>query len=83
MAHLIEVVYKRADRLEEAAKLGAAAKSQQVSLFRVPLDANDVLGRVVAAARDLIALAMLRGLERRGRAAIRGQSVPDSCPPPS
>jgi hypothetical protein len=71
MAHLIDVVYERADRLEEAAELGAPAKPRQVSFFRVPLDANDVLGRFVAAARNLVALAMLRGVERRGRAAIR------------
>src|SRR4029453_750779 len=71
MAHLIDVVYERADRLEEAAELGAPAKPRQVSLFRVPVDANDVLGSVGAAARDLIAHAMPRGVERPGRSPIR------------
>ena len=40
-------------------------------LLGVPFDPNDMLSRILAAARDLVALAVLRGLEPLGRAPIR------------
>jgi len=59
------------DRLEEAAELGALAETRHVSLFGIPLDANDTLRRILIAARDLIPLAVLGCLKRSPRTAIR------------
>jgi hypothetical protein len=50
VAHLLDVVHERADRLEEAAELRALSEAGQVSLFGIPLDPNDMLGRILAAA---------------------------------
>src|SRR5262245_64804083 len=66
----MDVVDERTDRLEEAPELGAPPKARDVSLLRIPLDANDVLRRILGAAGDLVALAVLRGLER-----LRGVSI--------
>jgi hypothetical protein len=54
--------------------LGALAEARQMSLLGVPLDANDVLGGVLAAPRDLIALAVRRSLQcsrRRSSSRLR------------
>jgi hypothetical protein len=70
VTHLLDVVHERADRLEEAAELGALSEAGEVSLLGISLDSNDVLGRILAAARDLVALAVLGHLKRLGRAPI-------------
>src|SRR5262245_66246690 len=70
MAHLLDSVDVGLHCGEEAAELVAAAKPLQVSLRGVPLDANGVCRRVLGAARDLIALAVRRFLERRLRPAL-------------
>ena len=63
MAHLLDVVHERADRLEEATELRALAETREMSLLRIPLDANDVLSGILGAARDLVPLAVLRGFQ--------------------
>jgi hypothetical protein len=60
MTHLLDVVDEGADRLEEAAELGTLSKAGHVPLLGVPLDTNHVLGRIFAAARDLVVLAVRR-----------------------
>src|SRR5262245_22462059 len=63
VTHLLDVVHERTNCVEKAAELGALAESAEVPLFGVPLDANDLVGRILGAARDLVALAMLRGVK--------------------
>src|SRR5262245_58885639 len=49
VAQLLDGVHERPDRLKEAAELRALAEAVHVSLFRLPLDANDLLGRILGA----------------------------------
>lgn len=64
VAHLLDSVDVGPYRGEEAGELRTAAEPPQVSIGRVPLDADGVGGRIVGAARDLVALAVSRGTER-------------------
>ena len=70
MTHFLDVLNERADRVEEAPKLCASSESGQVSLLGIPLDPNDTLGGILGTARDLVPLAVLRGLQ-----CLRGVSI--------
>jgi len=59
VSHLLDVVHERPDRLKEAPELGALTEAREMSLLGVPLDPNDALAGVLAAARDLVTLAVL------------------------
>src|SRR4051812_24095227 len=70
VAHLLDVMDERSDRAQERPELGARAEAAHVPLLRIPLDPHDMLGGVFAAPRDLVAEAVLRGIERRRRLPI-------------
>src|SRR5215204_291319 len=64
VTHLLDLVDERLHVLEEPLELGALAEPGEMALFRVPLNPDHVLSRILVATRDLVPLAMLRGLER-------------------
>src|SRR4029453_14092047 len=70
VTHLLDVVYERTDRLEQASELGALSETGKVSLLGIPLDPNDMLCRILAAARNFVALAVLGRFEGLGRAPV-------------
>ena len=64
VTHLLDVIDERPDGLEEAAELGALAEAGEMSLLGIPFDPNHVLGRVLAAWRNLVALTVFGNSKR-------------------
>jgi hypothetical protein len=65
MGHLLDVLVERLRGLEEGLEVGTLSEALQMSLGGVPLDADDLLIRLVDAASGLPALAVRRGIEQR------------------
>src|SRR6266516_1656034 len=64
VTHLLDVIDERPDGLEEAAELGALAEAGEMSLLGIPFDPNHVLGRVLDAVRNLVALTVFGNSKR-------------------
>jgi hypothetical protein len=58
VSHLFDVVVERSGGVEERLEIAVLAEALQVSLVRVPLDVDDLLGGLVGAAGRLPALAV-------------------------